>query len=394
VVTAALVVGAAGALVRRTAAAFDPFTAYPGHTADYGVERSRAIRAAIPLMAERPERSIVVIGSSGVARAFVPTVFDAALDGSRHRHVSFNLAQFLIQPETDLATAMLIRQTYEERGKRVAVTVFGISSPELTKSFVPGARKRQPDQAYAFTTADTIADRARSEPLAALGDGLDYLVFGDVRPERVGSWVADRLGAAHSVGCNSGMKQPPDTEEGQTALVGFCNELLRQFPLGIPPWNLSTRGGFGFGMPETRPMLEQLVAAQTKVMAETSPGPPGPPGPPEAPWPPPDPIDEDAVRTVIAAVRELRAVSDHMFVLRDVLNPEIPQSHAQLAHWRAVAEWIAREGDAPLLDFNDGTFAPADFGDRTHLHPLAAERFSKLLAARVQATVQDDRASR
>jgi hypothetical protein len=138
-------------------------------------------------------------------------------------------------------------------------------------------------------------------------------------------------------------------------------------------------------------MLEDLVAAQTKLPVEP---PLAPPGPPEAPWPPPDPIDEEAVRTVIAAIRELRAVSDHSFVLRDILNPEIQQSHAQLAEWRAVAERIAHESEARLLDFNDGTFAPADFGDRTHLHPLAAERFSKLLAARVQATVQDDRASR
>jgi hypothetical protein len=47
-----------------------------------------------------------------------------------------------------------------------------------------------------------------------------------------------------------------------------------------------------------------------------------------------------------------------------------------------------------LLDFNDGTFVPSDFGDKTHLHPLAAERFSALLAARVQSMVQEDRASR
>jgi hypothetical protein len=345
-------------------------------------------------MAERPERSIVVLGSSGVARAFVPTVFDAALDGSRRRHVSFNLGQFLLQPETSLATAKLVRQTYEERGKRLAMTVFGISSPELTRSFVPNARRRQPDQAYAFSTADTLAERGRVAPLAALGDGLDYLVFGDVRPERVGSWVADRF-AARPVGCNSGLKQPPDSDEGQAALVAFCDELLRQFPHGIPPWNISSRGGLDFGLPTTRPMLEDLIAAQTKVLAEAPPAPPRDPvAHPAAPWPPPEPIDEDAVRTVIAAVRELRAVSDHMFVLRDVLNPEIPQSPAQLAQWRAVAERIAHEGEVPLLDFNDGTFAPSDFGDRTHLHPLAAERFSKLLAARVQATVQDDRASR
>ena len=99
---------------------------------------------------------------------------------------------------------------------------------------------------------------------------------------------------------------------------------------------------------------------------------------------------------MIAAVRELAAVSDHVFVLNDIMNPAsltaVPSE--LLAHWREIAERIAHDGGAPLLDFNDGSFVPSDFGDRTHLHALAAQRFSALLAARLQPMVGEHRASR
>jgi lysophospholipase L1-like esterase len=71
-----------------------------------------------------------------------------------------------------------------------------------------------------------------------------------------------------------------------------------------------------------------------------------------------------------------------------------PVTAVELARWRDVAERIARENDVPLLDFNDGTFVASDFGDRTHLHPLAAERFSSLLATRIRPFLQEDRVVR
>jgi hypothetical protein len=110
---AALVVFAGGALVRAIGAAFDPFQAYPGHTSDYGVARTRALRAALPGIADHPEKTVIVLGSSGLARAFVPAAFDAALDGGGERYVSFDMAQLLLQPETALAMARVIRSTYE-----------------------------------------------------------------------------------------------------------------------------------------------------------------------------------------------------------------------------------------------------------------------------------------
>jgi hypothetical protein len=374
---AALVVLGGGAAVRAIGAAFDPFQAYPGHTSDYGVARTRAMRAALPDAADRPEKTAIVLGSSGLARAFVPAAFDAALDGGGERYVSFNMAQLLLQPGTALAMARVIRGTYEARHKRLGLAIFGISVPELTRASTRAARDKMPDQAFAFTNVAGLGERARTRPLEALTDGLTFLVFGDVRPERVGLWIEDWVRGRPSP-CESGVKQPPEGEEAQHHLSAFCAELTRQFPIDVPPWNPGTRGAFDFGLPATRPMLERLVALQAETISAPLP-------PPRGPVPERDDIDEGAVVTMILAVRELAAVSDRPVVLRDLMNPLLlaPLPPARLAQWRGVAERIAREGGAPLIDPNDGAFGPADFGDRTHLHPLAAERFSSLLAERL-----------
>jgi hypothetical protein len=247
-----------------------------------------------------------------------------------------------------------------------------------------------PDQAFTFATEELLEGRAHTDPIGALDDGLKLLLFGNVRPAQVGRWVED-WASAHAPPCESGMKQPPDGYEAQAALVDFCRALRAQFPRGVPAWNPATRGGFDFGLPSTRPMLERLVELQA-----TSPS--VAPGLEAAPRPSavPNDVGEDAIETMVAAVRELRAVSHHVVVVRDVMNPDLLEAEqpARVAKWREVARRIAREGDAPLLDFNDGTFAASDFGDRTHLNPLAAERFSTLLAARVQPMAEQDRASR
>jgi hypothetical protein len=389
VLTVALVLMTSGVVVRSIASLFDPFQPYPGHVADYRIARSRAIRAALPDIADEPRKAVLVLGSSGLARAFVPSVFDDALEGPRKRYGSFNLAQLLLQPETALAMAKLIRQAYEARNKHVGITIFGISVPEMTRGAVLTARRVMPDQDYTFATEELLAQRAHDDPVAAVDDGLELLLFGNVRPPQVGRWVEDWAAGAPPP-CESGMKQPPDSRDGYAALVDYCRELRAQFPRGIPAWDMATRGGFDFGLPVTRPMLERLIESQAAPppaatldggrVANTVPG----------------DIDEDSVRTMIAAARELKAVSDHLFVLRDVMNPDIAtaQSPERRAQWRDIAARIAREVDAPLLEFNDGTFPASDFGDRTHLHPLAAERFSSLLAARVQSVALDDRASR
>jgi hypothetical protein len=383
VAAAGLVVAASGALVRTTVAAFDPFEAYPGHTADYGVARARAVRAALPDIAERPEKTVVVLGSSGLTRAFVPSMFDASL--GRERYVSFNLAQLLLQPETARAMAASIREAYEARSHRLGMAIVGVSVPELTRDSLRAARRKVPDQAFAFETPGQLVDRARTEPLDALSDGLTHLFFGDVRPERLGLWLEDWARARPSP-CESGLKQPPEGPEAYAELVSFCEELHQQFPRGVPPWNPRTRGGLDFGLPATRPMIERLVALQPSSVS----APKLPPAPDVA-----DDVDEGAVRAMIGAVRELRAVSDHTFVFREPENPALaaPMPEVRLARRRAVAARIAREGDATLLDL-DGAFVPSDFGDRTHLHPLAAERFSSLLAAKLTPIVQEHRASR
>jgi hypothetical protein len=381
----ALVLMASGVLVRSLASLFDPFQPYPGHVADYRIARSRAIRAALPEIADSPRKAVLVLGSSGLARAFVPSVFDDAL-GAR-RYSSFNLAQLLLQPETALAMAKLIRQTYEGRHKRVGITLFGISAPEMTRGALVGARRVMPDQDYTFATEESLARRAHADPLGTLDDALELFLFGNVRPPQVGRWIEDWAEAAPPP-CESGMKQPPDGEDARAALVDFCHELRVQFPRGVPAL---TRGGFDFGLPATRPMLSRLIELHAPDPPPTTLESAG-----AAASSVPDDIDEGSIRTMIAAAQELKTVSDHVFVVRDIMNPDIAkaQSPARLAQWRGVARRVAREVDAPLLDFNDGTFAWSDFGDRTHLHPLAAERFSSLLAARVQSVTQEDRASR
>lgn len=391
----ALVLAASGGLVRMSVALLDPFAPYPGHTADYGVARSRAIRAALPEIVARREKTVIVLGSSGVARAFVPPVFDAAFDGGG-RYVSFNFAQLLQQPETALAMAKVIRATYAERDKRLAFTVFGISVPELTRGALRAARQKMPDQAFAFASMDALKYQARGDPFGAASDGLQLLLFGNVRPARVGLWLDDWM-AERRAPCESGLKQPPEGEAAQAALDLFCHQLREQFPRGVPPWNPHTRGAIDFGLPETHAALNRMIELQPS----TAPNPTGTAVPvtavpATAVQRAPDNIDQDAVRMLIAAVQDLRAVSDRVIVLRDVMNPALlsPVPRVQLAQWRGIAERIAAEGGATLLDLNDGTFGPLDFGDRTHLHPLAAERFSALLAARLEPIVQDHRASR
>jgi hypothetical protein len=391
VLAAALVVLAGAVPVRMMGAAFDPFQPYPGHTADYGVARPRAIRAALPAIAERPEKVALVFGSSGLARAFVPSVFDDVLARGGKQYVSFNLAQLLLQPETALAMAKVVRETFEARNKRIGLTIFGISVPELTRGSLRAARRGMPDQAFAFASADVLADRASTDPLGALRDGLELVLFGNVRPERVGLWLEDWI-AARPSGCNAGLKQPPDGEEARAALSSFCSELAKQLPRGVPPWNPTTRGGLDFGLPATRPALERLVALQPSSVSS----PPLPAAPPAPSREAPDDIDDSAVRMLIAAVQELKAVSDETFVLRDIFNPAAlaPLPPAQVARRRAVAERIARQGGAPLLDLNDGSVVASDFGDQTHLNPLAAERFSSLLAERLRPRGQENHASR
>jgi hypothetical protein len=390
VVLAATLVVVIGALpVRLVAHAFDPFAPYPGHTADYGIERSRAIRVALPAIAEQKEDVAIVLGSSGIGRAFVPAAFDGALASSGKRVVSYNLAQFMLQPETALATARFARSTFEERHKRIGIAIVGVSVPELARDSVRAAARAMPDQAFTFATADSLLERAHTDPAAAFDDALDLALFGNVRPARLKRWTDDWW-AAHPVGCNSGMKQPGDTPEQYAELVIYCKELNRQFPKGVPPWNTATRGALDFGLPETRPMLEKVIALQNASAPATLPA--------------PDPkakaredVDEAAILTTIAAVRELAPVSDRIFVLREVLNPAVLATFpaAQSAYWRNVAARIAREGGATLLDLNDGTLTPAEFGDRTHLNPIAAERFSRELASRVRPMVlREDHASR
>jgi hypothetical protein len=389
VVAAALLVLVSGGVVRTTAAAFDPFQPYPGHRGDYGIARSRAIRAVLADIAARPEQGVLILGSSGVGRAFIPDVFDAALDHGRGRYVSYNLAQLLLQPETAVATAKAIRRNYETLHKRAGVVVFGISVPELTRGSVQAARRGLPEQTFVFSSADVLLDHARADPLGALGDGLELLLFGNIRPAQVGRWVDDWVSASLPT-CESGMQQPPVGEEATATLGALCHELRAQFPHGVPAWDAKARGGFDFGLPATRPMLTRLAELQASSAS------PHPAATETSALRDPNDVDDDAVRKMIAAVVELKAVSRHTFVLRDVMNPALlePLPAAELLHWRSVAERIARESDVPLLDLNDGAFVAADFGDRTHLSPLAAERFSSLLAARIRPMVEQDRASR
>lgn len=378
---AAMLVVAAGAIpVRLANAALDPFAPYPGHDTDYGVARARAIRAAIPQIADRSDHAVVVLGSSGIARAFVPSVFDAAFVGSGRDYTSYDLGQLLLQPETTRAMARVLRDTYERRHKRIAIAFFGISVLELGRDSLRAARRTVPDQAFAFESAADLRARVTTDPLAVARDGLELAAFGNVRPERTGLWLQDWM-TGHPLECNSGLKQPPEGPEAYAALVDFCVELRRQFPRGVPPWNPATRGGFDFGLPETRPMLERLVEHQPASIS----------APASAP-PPLGLIDEDAIRLLVAAARDVAAVSQRVFIVRDVLNPAVvdPQTPAL----RTVAERIAREADLPLLDPNDGHIHATDFGDRTHLNPLAAERFTARLAARVRPIVVDSRASR
>jgi hypothetical protein len=390
VAAAALVVLAGSLPVRWIESALNPFEPYPGHTAPHGIARSRAIRSLFPEIAGRDEKTVIVLGSSGVARAFVPSVFDAALAGGGKRYVSYNLAQMLLQPETSLAMAKVVRHAYAERHKRLAMAIFGISVPELNHDSVRAAQRNMPDQPFTFANWETLAEQMHTDPLGALSDGLFLLFFGNIRLERVRLWLDDWI-SARPVGCDSGLKQPPDGDDELAVLTDYCAELHRQFPVGLPPWNPTSRGALDFGLPATRPMLERLVEMQARDL---------PPQPQDAPARAGvvRDIDEESIRTLIAAVRELKSVSDVTFVLRDISNPALlaPVPAEQRAYWREVAERIAREGDAVLLDLNDGALAAADFLDRarTHVNPLAAERVSAVLAARVGPIVQEHRASR
>lgn len=378
-VALALVVGIGALPIRAINAALDPFAPYPGHDTDYGVARARAIRAAIPLIADKNEHAVIVLGSSGIARAFVPSVFDAAFVGSGRDLTSYDLGQLLLQPATSRAMARVVRETYEERHQHIALAFFGISVLELGRDSVRAAERAMPDQAFTFESAADLRARASTDPLGVMRDGLGLAVFGNIRPERSGLWLQD-WAAGHPLDCNSGLKQPTEGPEAYAALVDYCDELRRQFPRGVPPWNPATRGGFDFGLPATRPMLERLIEHQPASI--TAPAPPPPLGI----------IDEDEIALLVAAARDIAAVSTRAFIVRDLLNPAVVDPRTPAL--RAVAERIARAADLPLLDPNDENIQAADFGDRTHLNPLAAERFTARLAARLKPIIVDSRASR
>jgi hypothetical protein len=375
VLTAALMVAVGALPVRAVNEQLNPFAPYPGHTADYGIGRARAIRAVIPRIAASDDDVVIVTGSSGIARGFVPPVFDAALAGIGKRYVSYNLAQPLLQPSTALEMARVTRATFEGHDKKIGISLFGISIPEVSHASIRGAKRGMPEQTFAFENSEELWSRARVDPRGALTDGLELLAFGNVRPEQTGLWL-EEWWDGHPPACNSGLRQPADTHEGYLALVDYCHELGRQFPVGVPPWSIENRGGFDFGLPATRPMLERLVELQPPTA--------GPPAPIAFD------VDEDAVATLIASVRELATVSDRIFVLRDALNPALGYA----PEWAKVAARIARTAGVPLLDLNDGTVTEADFGDHTHLNPLAAERFSTALATRLKPMVIQNHASR
>ena len=204
--------------------------------------------------------------------------------------------------------------------------------------------------------------------------------------------MARRLALGGSSPCESGMMQPPSDKATEAVLVAFCRELRVQFPRGLPAWNPGTRGAYDFGLPATRPLVAQIIELQAG-----SPSPPPNASHNAAPKDPND-IDEQAVHTMAAAVQELRAVSRHMFVLRDILNPALLLPVSQRSS-PTGAMWpngsLART-TSPCSISTTARSCASDFGDRTHLHPLAAERFSSLLAARMRPVVQetDDRASR
>lgn len=379
VLAAALTVLGAGAVVRGITAAFDPFEPYPGHASDYGVERTRAARAMIPEIAARDEPTVIVLGSSGIARAFVPAAFDAAARADGDAVTSHDLAQLLAQPETLRAMARVIRSTYEARGRRMRMAILGVSVPELARAGVRAARRLMPDQPFAFTTLRGLAERAHVDPSAALTDGLSFAIFGDVRPARVGQWLEDAA-RPKPWRCESGMRQPPVGDEARAAMDAFCAELRRQRPAGLPAFDRAARGGYTFGLPETRPLLERLASLQAAWAVE-------PPPLPADPIPARDDLDEDGLRLLADAARDLAAVSDTTVVLSDLLNPVLvaPLPPSRFAQWREAAERIARDGGATLVDPNDGSLRATDFGDRTHLSPLAAERFSTELWPRLHA---------
>ena len=282
--------------------------------------------------------------------------------------------------------AKAIRRSYEARHKRLGIDDLRRLGPRAdARVACRPARRGMPDQAFVFASGDVLSSRAHADPLGVIGDGLELLSSATSVPRRSGAgWkTGSRAGPP---ACESGMQQPPEARRPRHQAT-FCAELHTPVSARRPRVEPENARRFRLRPPATRPTLTRLIELQASVA-------PTPPLPDAAHGPAlkdPNDIDEDAVRTMVAAVQELKAVTGHTFVLRDIMNPALlePLPAEELAHWRAVAERIARESDATLLDLNDGTFVASDFGDRTHLHPLAAERFSSLLAARVRPMVQE-----
>ena len=349
------------------------------------------------------QEAVLVLGSSGLGRAFVPVAFDDALDNGRGRFVSYNLAQPLLQPETALAMAKPIRQTLRGRACGIGITIFGISVPELKRGAVGAARRGCPIRRSSSRAPETLYDRARDDLPRRLADGLQLALFGNVRP-RAGRSLARRL----AFGDSSALRVRHDAATGGPGRSGRARGLLPGAACPVsraacPPGTWARAARIDFGLPATRPMLERLATLQT-----FSPSPPrtrsvagqlafpATRGRAQPNANDPNDIDEDAVRTMAAAVQELKArQSSHVCPPRHP-EPGAPPARvpAELAHWRDVAGRIARAERRPLLDFNDGTFVPLILAIERTCTPWRPSASRSLLAARMRPLVQDDRASR
>jgi len=111
-------------------------------------------------------------------------------------------------------------------------------------------------------------------------------------------------------------------------------------------------------------------------------------------------LEKKAYDLVVLQVGHLSSIADYFLIATgrsDVQVRAIARGIEERLHLegeRALSIEGTQHGHWAVLDFNDGSFSASDFGDRTRLHPLAAERFSAILAARVQPMVEEDRASR
>jgi hypothetical protein len=382
---------------------FDPLR--PGVKSSFGLShgddfnRYRAVARMVPSVAERPEKSVLAIGSSEVCLGFNPVAFDTELrarsNGARFESwSSYNFGLQSMVPETELLMARRLQEVYTKRRQKIGVSFIQLSPDIISEGAHKMAHAYVPHQALPFQDWKDLASNAKAEPRQTLRDAVNRYVFATVPPAIAGDWVSGRLVWGDSrliADCEVGFHLRSEkqwSDEIRSAMVSAraenCRQLSELYPNGLPVWDPAIRGAPTTGLPATQSSFDELRRIFLLPEAQQKNG--------EVRRSLPAEVDgtctDDAIDTQVSAARTLANISDRTYLVVWPVNWgwSPPGTAERWEKGRNVIERVAKETGLPVLDYSHSPdFSESDFFDSEHLHYDGEQKLSKLLAARLAA---------